>query len=78
FMVFIASGKAGKHRYHDRRIDAGMVSAIQIPAMPFPEPEARILRLYRFASYPTAKNAKIDPASLLAYQAVADYLERKR
>jgi len=34
--------------------------------------------LVRFASYPTAKNAKIDPTSLPAYQAVADYLVRKR
>ena len=30
--------------------------------------------LVRFASYPTAKNAKIDPTSLPAYQAVAEYL----
>jgi len=34
--------------------------------------------LVRFASYPTAKNGKIDPTSLPAYQAVADYLVRKR
>jgi CubicO group peptidase (beta-lactamase class C family) len=34
--------------------------------------------IVRFASYPTAKNAKIDPTSLPAYQAVADYLARKR
>ena len=30
--------------------------------------------LVRFASYPTAKNAMIDPTSLPAYQAVAEYL----
>ena len=34
--------------------------------------------IVRFASYPTAKNAKIDPTSLPAYQAVADYLLWKR
>jgi len=30
--------------------------------------------IVRFASFPTAKNGKIDPTSLPAYQAVADYL----
>ena len=30
--------------------------------------------LVRFASFPTAKNAAIDPTSLPAYQAVADHL----
>ena len=30
--------------------------------------------IVRFASYPTAKNGKIDPTSLPAYQAVAEYL----
>ncbi|MEM7705751.1 MAG: serine hydrolase [Pseudomonadota bacterium] len=30
--------------------------------------------LVRFASFPTAKNGKIDPTSLPAYQAVAEYL----
>jgi CubicO group peptidase (beta-lactamase class C family) len=34
--------------------------------------------IVRFASFPTAKNAKIDPTSLPAYQAVADYLLSKR
>ena len=34
--------------------------------------------IVRFASYPTAKNAKIDPTSLPAYQAVADYLLSNR
>ena len=34
--------------------------------------------IVRFASFPTAKNAKIDPTSLPAYQAVADYLVQKR
>lgn len=34
--------------------------------------------LVRFASFPVAKNAKIDPTSLPAYQAVADYLLAKR
>ena len=31
----------------------------------------------RFASHPIAKNAAIDPTSLPAYQAVAEYLIRK-
>ncbi len=30
--------------------------------------------IVRFASFPTAKNAEIDPTSLPAYQAVAEYL----
>lgn len=34
--------------------------------------------LVRFASFPAAKNAPIDPTSLPAYQAVADYLRTKR
>ena len=34
--------------------------------------------IVRLASHPSAKNAKIDPTSLPAYQAVADYLVRKR
>ena len=34
--------------------------------------------IVRFASYPTAKNGKIDPTSLPAYQAVAEYLRSKR
>jgi CubicO group peptidase (beta-lactamase class C family) len=33
--------------------------------------------IVRFASFPSAKNAKIDPTSLPAYQAVAEYLMRK-
>ncbi len=33
--------------------------------------------IVRFASFPTAKNAKIDPTSLPAYQAVAEYLMAK-
>jgi hypothetical protein len=33
--------------------------------------------IVRVASYPTAKNAMIDPTSLPAYQAVADYLMRR-
>ncbi len=33
--------------------------------------------LVRFASFPTAKNALIDPTSLPAYQAVADYLSTR-
>jgi CubicO group peptidase (beta-lactamase class C family) len=33
--------------------------------------------IVRLASYPTAKNAKIDPTSLPAYQAVAEYLLSK-
>ena len=37
------------------------------------DPTAEMV-IVRFASYPTAKNAKIDPTSLTAYQAVAEYL----
>ncbi len=37
------------------------------------DPKADMV-LVRFASYPTAKNAKIDPTSLPAYQGVAEYL----
>ena len=33
--------------------------------------------IVRFASFPTAINAKIDPTSLPAYQAVAEYLMRQ-
>ncbi|MCB2149652.1 MAG: beta-lactamase family protein [Deltaproteobacteria bacterium] len=33
--------------------------------------------IVRFSSFPAAKNAKIDPTSLPAYQAVAEYLMRK-
>lgn len=41
------------------------------------DPTAEMV-IVRFASYPTAKNAKIDPTSLPAYQAVAEYLLSKR
>ena len=34
--------------------------------------------IVRLASFPTAKNAKIDPTSLPANQAVAEYLLSKR
>ena len=37
------------------------------------DPSAEMV-IVRFASFPTAKNAKIDPTSLPAYQAVAEYL----
>lgn len=37
------------------------------------DPEANMV-IVRFASFPQAKNALIDPTSLPAYQAVADYL----
>lgn len=37
------------------------------------DPKADMV-IVRFASYPTAKNGKIDPTSLPAYQAVAEYL----
>ena len=37
------------------------------------DPKAEMV-LVRLASFPTAKNAKIDPTSLPAYQAVAEYL----
>ena len=40
------------------------------------DPKADMV-LVRFASFPTAKNAKIDPTSLPAYQAVAKYLLAK-
>ena len=37
------------------------------------DPKAEMV-IVRFASFPAAKNAKIDPTSLPAYQAVAEYL----
>jgi CubicO group peptidase (beta-lactamase class C family) len=40
------------------------------------DPTAEMV-IVRFASFPTAKNAKIDPTSLPAYQAVAEYLMNK-
>lgn len=40
------------------------------------DPTAEMV-IVRFASYPTAKNAKIDPTSMPAYQAVAEYLVKK-
>ncbi len=40
------------------------------------DPKAEMV-LVRFASFPTAKNAAIDPTSLPAYQAVAEYLLSK-
>jgi len=40
------------------------------------DPTAEMV-IVRFASFPTAKNAKIDPTSLPAYQAVAEYLMKK-
>ena len=40
------------------------------------DPTAEMV-VVRFASHPVAKNAAIDPSSLPAYQAVADYLEAK-
>jgi CubicO group peptidase (beta-lactamase class C family) len=40
------------------------------------DPTAEMV-IVRFASFPTAKNAKIDPTSLPAYQAVAEYLMRQ-
>jgi CubicO group peptidase (beta-lactamase class C family) len=40
------------------------------------DPTAEIV-IVRFASFPTAKNAKIDRTSLPAYQAVAEYLMRQ-
>ncbi|MGK7919498.1 MAG: serine hydrolase domain-containing protein [Trichodesmium sp.] len=40
------------------------------------DPSAEMV-IVRFASFPVAKNAKIDPTSLPAYQAVADYLMDK-
>jgi CubicO group peptidase (beta-lactamase class C family) len=40
------------------------------------DPTAEMV-IVRFASYPTAKNAAIDPTSLPAYQAVADHLMRQ-
>ncbi len=41
------------------------------------DPRARMV-IVRFASHPVAKNAVIDPTSLPAYQAVADYLLSRR
>jgi len=40
------------------------------------DPTAEMV-IVRFASFPTAKNAKIDPTSLPAYQAVAEYLMKQ-
>ena len=40
------------------------------------DPKAEMV-LVRFASFPMAKNALIDPTSLPAYQAVAEYLLSK-
>lgn len=40
------------------------------------DPTAEMV-IVRFASYPKAKNSYIDPTSLPAYQAVADYLVKK-
>jgi CubicO group peptidase (beta-lactamase class C family) len=40
------------------------------------DPTAEMV-IVRFASFPTAKNAQIDPTSLPAYQAVAEYLMKK-
>ena len=40
------------------------------------DPTAEMV-IVRFASYPAAKNAQIDPTSLPAYQAVAEYLMKK-
>ena len=40
-------------------------------------PSAQMV-IVRFSSFPVAKNARIDPTSLPAYQAVAEYLMRKR
>jgi CubicO group peptidase (beta-lactamase class C family) len=40
------------------------------------DPEAEMV-IVRFASHPEAKNAKIDPTSLPAYQAVANFLLNK-
>ena len=40
------------------------------------DPTAEMV-IVRYASFPTAKNAQIDPTSLPAYQAVAEYLMKK-
>lgn len=40
------------------------------------DPAANMV-IVRFSSYPTAKNSKIDPTSLPAYQAVAEYLKKQ-
>jgi len=40
------------------------------------DPTAEMV-IVRFASFPTANNAKIDPTSLPAYQAVAEYLMKQ-
>jgi len=41
------------------------------------DPTAQMV-IVRFSSFPVAKNAKIDPTSLPAYQAVAEYLVNKQ
>lgn len=40
------------------------------------DPSANMV-IVRFSSFPTAKNSKIDPTSLPAYQAIAEYLIKK-
>lgn len=40
------------------------------------DPAAEMV-IVRFSSFPTAKNSKIDPTSLSAYQAVAEYLKKQ-
>jgi CubicO group peptidase (beta-lactamase class C family) len=44
--------------------------------MIYADPTAKMV-IGRFTSFPTAKNAQIDPTSLPAYQAVAEYLMKK-
>lgn len=41
------------------------------------DPTAQMV-IVRFASFPQAKNASIDPTSLPAYEAVAEYLMKKQ
>lgn len=41
------------------------------------DPTAEMV-IVRYSSFPTAKNANIDPTSLPAYQAVADYLKNRK
>lgn len=42
----------------------------------YADPKAELV-IARFASFPVASNSKIDPTSLPAYQAVAEYLMSK-
>ena len=60
--------------FHDRH---GAFAARGVHGQTIYVDPAADMVLVRLASFPTAKNSKIDPTSLPAYQAVADYLLQK-